>query len=341
VVVRRRIAVAAGGLFVLILLVLGIRSCANNQAKQALKDYNQKVSALVLESDSKVGAPLFAQLRGATSRGQSPVDAQNSLNDLRVTADQELSRAADISAPDEVKEAQREFLLALTLRRDGVAGIAQQLQPALGPSGGRAVASIAGEMRRFDASDVLYSLRVAPLIGKALKSKDIAIGPQGEAIAPSRFLPSLDWLDPAYVGQQIGSTASTGGGRRGKPAPGTHGHGLTSVSVGALLLQPGGAINRIPTSPAPVFAVKITNGGQNDETNVRVKLTITGPGRPIPLVKTVPKSPAGKDTTVSIPLTASPPTGQAVTIKATVEPVPGETKSDNNSQTYQAIFTSG
>jgi hypothetical protein len=339
VIVRRWIALGAG-LLLLILIILGVKSCVNNQAKQALKDYNQKVSAIIQESDSKVARPLFAQLTGATGRNQSPADAQQSVNDIRAEADNELARASAISAPDEVKEAQRELLLALTLRRDGVAGIAQQLQPALASSGTRAVAAIAGEMRRFDASDVLYTQRVAPLIARALKAKGITVGPGGETIAASHFLPDVGWLDSGFVGSQLGGSAPAGG-RHGKPAPGLHGHALASVSVGTLALQSGGVTNRIPTVPTPVFAVKITNGGQNDETNVQIKIRISGPGKPIDLVKTLAKSPKGQDTTVMIPVTQRPPTGQASEIKVTVATVPGETKTDNNTQTYTALFTAG
>jgi len=34
-----------------------------------------------------------------------------------------------------------------------------------------------------------------------------------------------------------------------------------------------------------------------------------------------------------------PPTGRPVSITVNVKPVPGEKKTDNNKQTYQAIFT--
>jgi hypothetical protein len=338
-VVRRWIALGVG-LLLLLLIVLGIQSCVSNQAKQGLKDYNQKVASIVQESDSKVAKPLFSQLAGASSRSSNAPDAQSAMNDLRAEADTELSRAADFSVPGEVTDAQRDFLLALQLRRDGVAEIARQLQPALGSGGGQALARIAGAMRAFDASDVLYSQRVAPLIAKGLTSKGIKVGGDGELIARSAFLPDLAWLDPSYVAQQLGSSASPAGGTpRGKPAPGLHGHTLVSVSVGNTTLQSGGAANSVPASPPPTFAVKIQNGGTNDETAVRVKISITGAGKPVEVVKILPKSVAGQETTVSVPLGQKPPTGQTVTVKATVEGVPGEKKLDNNSQEYSVLFT--
>lgn len=336
----RRWVLLGIGLLLLIVLIVGIKGCVNSSAKQALKDYNQDVGAIVGESDSKVSKPLFEQLTGAAGRNQRPSDAQNSINDLRVEADRELSRAADLSVPDKVKGAHRELLLLLELRRDGVAQIAQQLQPALGANGGPAITRIAGEMRRFDASDVLFSTRVVPLVDRALKSKDISSGPGGELLPRSKFLPDIGWLDPEFVSSQLGASGGSTGGRRGKPAPGVHGHSLTAVAVGSTALTQG-TTTSVPASPTPTFDVKILNGGVNDETAVQVKISVEGPGKPIVKTKTLPRSPAGKETTVSIPLGQAPPTGQAVTVKATVEKVPGEAKSDNNTQTYSVLFTGG
>jgi len=186
---------------------------------------------------------------------------------------------------------------------------------------------------------VLYTTRVVPLIAKALKAKSIGVGPGGEVIASSRFLPDLQWLTPDFVSQQLGSSGGSGKSR-GKASPGTHGHALTSVAVGSQTLS-AGTTAHIPSNPAPVFSVTFLNGGSNDETNVRVKVSIAGAGKPLDTVKTVPRTTAGQSTTVSVTPTGRVPVGQTVTIKVTVEPVLGETKNDNNSLTFQAIFSPG
>jgi hypothetical protein len=56
------------------------------------------------------------------------------------------------------------------------------------------------------------------------------------------------------------------------------------------------------------------------------------------LTKTVDTS-AGESGSAELALTTAPPTGQPVTIKATVKPVAGEKKTDNNSESYPAVFT--
>jgi hypothetical protein len=83
----------------------------------------------------------------------------------------------------------------------------------------------------------------------------------------------------------------------------------------------------------------VQNGGENDERDVVVQLSIVGSGRPIVREQTIPTLVAGAQKVVSIPLAATPPLGRAVTVRVNVKAVPGETKLDNNRASYPAIFT--
>lgn len=334
---RRAIALVAV-VVVFLLLVLGIKSCVNGAAKGALRDYNGSVSSIVRASETKVSGPLFVQLSGAAGRAQrARPDVQTAFNDLRVEADGELGRAERLSVPDALKGAHRDLLLVLELRRDGVARIAEQIQPAFGSNSGPAIATIAAQMGRFLASDVVYSQHVAPLIREKLAAKAIAVGGGGEEVAGSRFLPDLGWLDPSYVNARLtGGTAA--GAKRGKPAPGSHGHALTSVAVGGTALTAGGATNRVTAGTSPAFTVKVLNQGQNAESDVPVKVSITGAGAPIEETKSIARSPAGGSSTIDIPLKSPPRAGAPVTVKVTVVPVPGEKTISNNTQTYTVLF---
>lgn len=331
-VLVRRLVAAAVAVVLVILAVVGVKGCLDSQKTSALKGFNSNVSTIVGESDNQVSKPLFKLLTGAASR--SPVDLQNQINQLNVVAGEEVSRAKGLDAPDELSGAKSSFVLTLQLRQDGVARIARLIQPALSKNAQTASAAvnrIAGQMRAFDASDVIYTLRVAPQIAKALDDDGIS----GERVATTKFLPDIRWLDPAYVASQLG--ASAGGGNRAA-TPGTHGHSLDSVSAGGTELSASGP-NTVPASPAPTFTVNFTNGGQSDETNVVVKVSVEGAGKPIEGTQTVPKTTAGQSATAQVRLPSSPPTGQELTVKATVEPVPGETNTDNNTQSYPVTFS--
>ena len=49
--------------------------------------------------------------------------------------------------------------------------------------------------------------------------------------------------------------------------------------------------------------------------------------------------PQGQTKTVNVRVDKTPPTGQTAPVVVSIEPVPGEKKTDNNRQTFNAIFT--
>jgi hypothetical protein len=335
----RRLVAAGGVVLVVVLLVFLIKGCVDSRREAALKDYNRNVNSLVEQSRNAVGKPLFAALSGAN--GQQATQLQETINQLRGVADEELDQAEQLDVPDEMAKAQDHLLLVLSLRRDGVEQIADLIQQAIGrsPAAAAAVDEIAGQMRAFDASDVVYSQRVAPYVLRALKDDGIAAsydGTAGEQVLPeSSFLPAISWISPAYVAGQLGATA--GGSGSGDPSPGLHGHQLDAVSANGVALT-AGASNRIPATPPPTFAVTFTNGGDNAETNVKVTVEITGGPKTIRAQAIVPNTTAKEQATANVQLDEAPPTSGPVTIEVTVEKVPGEETLDNNTQSYTALF---
>jgi len=334
--VRR--AVAAGvGLLVLILLVLLVRSCVENQKIGALKSYTRDVNSIREESQSQVSGPLFSLL-GKTRSADS---AYNQINEFRVTAQEEAKRAANLNVPGDMSGAQRALLLELNLRTEAITAIAGRIRGALvapGAGGGNtaqeSVNAIAAEMQAFLASDVIDQARVMPLMQQALNDN----GVHSEAPTPGRnFLPDLSWLDPTTVSAKLGA----GGAAKpsGPVAPGSHGHTLNGVSAGGQDLQESPAVNRISGASNPTFTAKFSNTGTNDESNVKVDIAVTGSGKPLSATKTVVSSKAGTDTSIDIPLGAAAPTGVPLHVQASVEPVPGETVVDNNKKTYTVVFS--
>ena len=329
--VRRGVAVGAGVLL-LILIVVGIKGCLNSQKKRSLRDYNRSVTTLIQESDTG-GREFFRRLNGG---GGDAAGLENGVNQDRVTAEELVKRAKRLDVPDDMKPAQRYLIDVLELRRDALRKIASKLTLALArgnaDQAGTATAQITGQMQAFLTSDVLYSQRVIPYVKRALDDADIT----GQTIATSRFLPNLGWLDETQVAGRIGSTARR---RTGGPvAPGLHGHGLTSVSVGGVTLDSAGP-NRVPAGSNLTFSVKLQNQGENDETSVGVRLSITGAGKPINVTRTVAQTTKGQESSIDIPLGQAPPIGRPVRASVEVQPVPGEKKTDNNRQSYGVVFT--
>lgn len=327
----RRAVAAGAGLLVLVLLIFGIKGCLDSRKKSALKNYNRNVAALVEESD-QTGASFFSLLSGG--KAKTAIELENDVNQLRVSANDLVKRSQKLDTPDAMQGAERSLVLALELRRDGLAKIAAKLPTALGNQGASAaVTSISAQMQAFLASDVLYAQRVVPLIDDALK--DSGVG--GQTIATSRFLPSLSWLSPETVATRLEN--SLRGGSSGSVTPGLHGFQLLSTTAGDTALTPD-TPNRIVAGSDLAFTVKFQNQGENDEFDVPIKLTVKGgSGKPITVTKTVDEVAQGAEGEAVVPLGQAPPIGTPVTITAAVGPVPGEKKTDNNSESYTAIFS--
>jgi hypothetical protein len=328
----RRLFFGAIGLVVLLVLVLGVKSCRDSARKDSFKNFVRDVGALAQLSDTE-SKNLFAIL--AKPGGQGQVQLQNAVNGYAQDAQQLVDRAKATDRPDELAAAKRYFVDVLSLRRDGLATIAREIRGALSGQGKQtAVGHIASQMQLFLASDVLYSQRVLPNLSHPLKREGLLAQVQ---VPRTRFLPDLQWVRPSVVVAHLGGL---GGGVVGPIAPGLHGMSLIGVTArpGGQALSQSGATS-ITITAKLAFDVTVLNGGANDERDVVVQLSITGAGTPIVREQTIATIKAGQQTVVTIPLAATPPVGRPVSIKVEVKPVPGEKKVDNNKATYPAIFT--
>jgi hypothetical protein len=334
---RTRQAVGLGALIILaILIVLGFKGCLDSRKDNALKDYNRNVTAVVDDSDNTVGKPFFQRMSGASRNSQ---DLQVQVNQLRLAAEDDVKRANSFSVPGDMKAAQRNLELVLNLRAEGLQKIADQIPSALGrgQTSETAIDKIAAEMQAFLASDVVYQSRVTPLIKDALNKNDIT----GQTIASSQFMRDIGWLSSDKVASALGKSTAGGTGSTGKPAPGLHGHSLDNTAIGSVTLQPEapGVTNRVPAGSNPAVTVKFTNGGVNNENQVKVTISLRGGPKTITQTKTIAQTTAGQQSTVNIPLGQTPALGVATTLTVSIAKVPGETKVDNNRSTYTIIWS--
>jgi hypothetical protein len=337
----RRAAAAGIGLLVVLLLVFGIRGCLNGRQEQALKDYNRDVSSLIQDADANT-EDFYNALSGATASGDSAsTDVQSEINQMRTRAQALTKRAENLGVPGDMRPAQVNLLLSLSLVHEAIGKVAEKIPAALSTDSATAVPAvrgIAGEMRAFDAADVVYNRRTAALVKQVLDDHNIG----GQVIQNSSFLQNLGWMQPSTVAKRIDSQAGRGAGDGAstEPLPGTHGHGLLALSVGDITLVPGEA-NSLTAASNVTFNVKVANQGENPEQDVRVRVRITGAGDPIRVEQVIDQTQPKTETTVAIKLGEAPPIGQAITIRAEVLPVPGEKNTENNSLSFPAIFRRG
>ncbi len=325
--VRRRIA-AAVGVVLLIVIVLLVNGCLKRGKQQALESYNRGVNQIAQTSESQIARPLFTTLSGAG--GKSALDVEVQIDQLRRQAQELAERTKGLSVPSQMTAAQRDLLLAQDLRVEGVSKVANLVRAALGGQAQQASAKIAGAMEIFLASDILYSQRVAPLIQQALT----AGGVSGQSTSASRFLPNLGWSTPATVQSRITGQATGAGGA---VAPGTHGHSLKGVSVGTNTLAPSPTLNHVSGGTNPTFTVMVENAGSNPETNVKVDVSVTTEGKTLNASHMIDKTEPGSTSNVDIPVNGVT-LGAASRVSVNIEPVPGETATENNKGVYLVIF---
>jgi hypothetical protein len=323
--VRRTIA-AGAGVLVVILLVVGLRACLNARNERAIKDYVRDVNALVGESNQQ-SDQLFKALEQSPNAGD--VDRINQLNAFRSQAAQFVDRARALDAPGDMSSAKGFLVETMRFRAAGVSDIAD----AIDQSGDAKPSSkaIAQDMQDFLTSDVIYQERAVQAMRDTLKDKGL-----GETITASVYLPTVDWLQVDYVGERVGSG---GGGSDGQASPGLHGNGLGTVTLGGQTLAPEESTS-VTLSDDLSFEVQVVNQGENDESDVKVVVTVGKGGDAVKLEKTLDAIAAGETKSVQLPLREKPATGQNVPVTVEIEAVPGEEKTDNNKGDFTVIFTS-
>ena len=329
--VRRTIAIG-GAVIAFILVVLLFRGCLDARKERAMEDYVRNTNELLAQSQAE-SRRLFDILKTPSGQDQS-VDRQNQANELRVDSATLVDRAHDLDVPDELNTADGYFTESMELRRDALNVVAEELPGALAQEERRSsTARIAQMMQVFLSSDVLLKSRYRPNLKDALDKEGVS------ATLPTpaqlTFVKDLDWLQPAFVADQIAGIRGTGGG---SATPGLHGNGLGTVSLGGVALTPGGSAT-VQLTNDTAFDVQVANQGDSTETDVVVNVTVGQGADADKLEETLPEIAPGETKTVTIPLNGQPPTGQNVPIKVEVKPVPGEQVTDNNEADFTVIFT--
>jgi hypothetical protein len=322
ILLRRGLALG-GGLLLLILIVLGVKGCLDARKERALSDYARNVTQIVDETD-QTSKGLFDKLSDPGSL--SVTEFIDQVNADRSAMDNYAGRVDSLDAPGDMSHAQSSLELVYELRSSAMDIIADKMSTALGDVGSeQATASIAAQMQKLLASDVLYAAVVRPEINGVLANNGIT----GNDIPKSVFLPDgAKWLDESEVSAALGSVS----GSTASSTPGVHGLGLISTSVNGTELT-AETTTSVSSEGTPEVEVEVQNQGESTENGVSVSVTVSGGST---LQGSIDSLAAGESSSVSIPLTPAP--NGEVTLEVEVETVPGEQVSENNEASYTVAF---
>jgi hypothetical protein len=240
--------------------------------------------------------------------------------------DNHASRVEGLGAPGEMGSAQKSLELVYELRSAAMDTIAAKMPTALAEQGAaKATASIARQMQKLLAADVIYESVTRPEINGKLADNGI----EGDDVPKGAFLPDgTKWLDEGEVKNALGAVNGSSGGAT---TPGLHGLGLLGVRVGETELVEE-TVNSVITEGTPEVEVEVQNQGESTENGITVVVIADGKET----TQEIPTIEAGAIATAVVPLTPAPK-GET-TLEVEAEPVPGEHVTTNNEATYTVNF---
>jgi hypothetical protein len=321
-----------------VLLVVGVRSCASSGKHAKYEGYIQDVRAIAKRSDG-IGKELNSAL---SATGIKETDLETKITGLAAQEQQEVAQAVQMNPPGPLRVEHDHLIEVLKLRSSGLSRLAGAFrQTATAKASNSAISGrlIADQARLLVASDVNWDFYFKEPTQLELRNLNITgIG----AVPDSNIIPNPELASTQAMTQvwlRVHGAATGGGTTTGK-------HGSALVSVTALpdgkRLDPNGAAtdNQITASTDLAFQVVVSDSGDFQEFNVRVTLTIQQSPKPIVLRKKIDVINAGqtaKVTFTNIDLTRV--FGLPTTVKVDIQPVLGEKTTTNNSAEYKVIFS--
>ena len=326
----RLVALIGLAILIVVLLVVWVEGCASDRKRDRYSDYMAQIGAIGTQS-SKLGADLSTLL---TTPGLKQEDLDAKLGGYIQRAEAQMQDAEDLKVPGPLHNANQGAVDALDLRVIGLTGLRKTFQETVTATDATEVGlQLAAQTQRFQASDVVWSDLFRLPAQEVLDQEGI----EGVQVPSSEFLPTDDLTTAsalAAVWQRV-QGASTGG-----TPSGLHGSGIAYVkALPSEQLLSTTTETTIKVTSQLAFEVGVEDTGDSQE--VRVKVTLTIPKQPDPIVKTttLPIIDPGETKAVTFQVGALVPFGEQIKIKVDVDPVEGETNTANNSFEYPVIFT--
>ena len=332
--ILRLAALIAGAILLAVVLVLWVNGCRADQKSAAYEDYMRDVGTVGGDSE-QIGRDLNKLV---FTSGIQMDDLQGRLEGLRQAQSQTVRRAQELDAPGPLREQHEEFVEALQLRVSGLNGLAGAFAQVGDTADDQAAGTnaagrlLAQQSRRLVASDVVYDDSFKAPAQDVMDEQGVT----GVAVPDSRFVANEDLTSPRswnLIVERLTQPPAAGG---------LHGNRIAGVRAlpGGKQLSPTEE-NTVQASDRIAFEVLVNNSGDNQETQVRVNLTIQQSPEPIRKEAQIDAINPGDTKTVVFRDLGQVSFGPRTILKVTVEPVAGEENTKNNTAEYVVIYTFG
>jgi hypothetical protein len=327
----RLVGLISFAILIVLLLILWVNGCREDQRKNAYRHYVQKVEQYA--SDSQRLGRRFNTL--LTTRGTKEADVENELAGLAQQQETIIGQARGLEPPGRLRSQHAHMLDAFELRASGLRGMTDAFKSTAGSKKANSAGmQLALQMKRLVASDVIWE----DLFKDPTKLELEKLNITGVNVPDSIFLPNSDIATTAsmrQVWQRIHGAAT------GSSTCSPRGTGIVSTRV-----LPAGRdlttdLNTIQSTTDLAFSVTIKNSGCAQEVGLKVRLTIQQSPKPITKQATVDLLDPGDETTVEFKNLGLPPLDQRTSLTVEIDPVPGEQSTDNNQASYPVQFAVG
>jgi hypothetical protein len=326
----RLVALIALAILIVVLLAVWVEGCATDRKRERYTDYVTEIGG-VGNASAQLGQELSTTL---TTPGLKLEDLDAKLGGFVQTAENQVLRAEDLGVPGPLHDAHEGAIEALQFRVNGLRGLQTAFQGTADATDAAAAGlELAAQGQRLLASDIVWADSFRARAQTVLESEDL----QGIEVPTSEFVADDEIMSPsdlAAIWQRI-QGASTGG-----TPSGLHGSGISYVRA----LPSGQNLSTTTETTILVtdelaFEVGVEDTGDSQEVQLKVTLTIPQEPEPIVQTKTIPIIDPGETKAVTFSIGTLVPFSEQVLLKVDVDPVQGETNTANNTFEYPVVFT--
>jgi hypothetical protein len=326
----RLVGVIALAILVVVLLALWVQGCSSNQKHDRYASYMAKIGSIGAAS-ANLGDRLATTL---TQPGLKQEDLNAKLGGFIQQAESQAQQAADLHSPGPLHDANDGAVEALQFRVSGLKGLQKTFQDtANAKDATTAGQELSSPAQRLTASDVVWSDRFQAVAQSVMADENV----QGIQAPPSQFVTTQDFVTArtlATIWQRIQGAATSG------TTTGLHGTQILYTKA----LPSGQQLSTttqttIKATVQLAFEVAVEDSGDSQEVHVKVTLTIPKTPNPIVRTATIALIDPGETKTVTMKVGNLVPFGENTSVKVDVQPVTGETNTSNNSYEYPVIFS--
>ena len=318
----------AAAILLAVIFILVINNCRGDQKRAAYEDYMESVTPVATGS-ADLGRELNNRL---TTPGIRLEALRSQVEGLRDQQEQILRQAQDLSPPGPLVEQQEALVESMQFRVNGLAGLARGLQlVAETDNPEESSGNLANQAQRLVASDIVYADAFRAAAESVLEQQGVT----NISVPASVFVQNPEFASPAFWAQSVNRLT------QGPEATGLRGNGIQGVRVlpeGQELSATGD--NTVQVSEDLAFEVLVENSGESQETQVKVRLVVRQQPR-ISKEQTIDVINPGETKRVRFTGFDNIAFSTQTTLLVSVEPVPGEQNTNNNTREFPIIFTLG